>query len=319
MLHLHISNPFSQFFVNLLIIASLFCGSIVHVRCLNFSYPAFYYENRTDFNMSSNSIIHSGTIQVPTGASGSEISNFSGRVFQSEQLKLWDSKRGMKASFNSTFVFNIHPVTSPGGEGLAFILAANTSLPSNSAGQWLGIVNATSIGVSNIVAVEFDTRKSYPEDIDDNHVGVDVKSIYSIQQQPLGALGVNLSSGTDVIATVLFDAKEGKMTIFVSTSRDLKLKLKTAVLTVDLDLSKLLPEDVFVGFSASTGVYTQVNTIRSWYFSSWEYFEKDPINLIWLWILIPIIVVGGVGGLAGVYITAKEHTKGNKEWRKICR
>lgn len=122
-----------------------------------------------------------------------------------------------------------------------------------------------------------------------------------------------------VIATVLFDAIEGKMTIFVSTSRDLKLKLKTAVLTVDLDLSKLLPEDVFVGFSASTGVYTQVNTIRSWYFSSWEYFEKDPINLIWLWILIPIIVVGGVGGLAGVYITAKEHTKGNKEWRKICR
>ncbi|KAK7345162.1 hypothetical protein VNO77_15677 [Canavalia gladiata] len=180
MLYLHILNSFRQIFLKFLVITCLLCGSIVHVRCLNFSYPAFYYENRTDFNMSTNSIIHNGTIQVPIQTSGLEISNFSGRVLYSEQLKLWESQRGMKASFNSTFVFNIHPLTSPGGEGFAFIIAANTSLPNNSAGQWLGIVNSTSIGVSNIVAVEFDTRKSYPEDIDDNHVGVDVKSIYSI-------------------------------------------------------------------------------------------------------------------------------------------
>lgn len=145
------------------------------------------------------------------------------------------------------------------------MLPDDTSLPSNSAGQWLGIVNSTSIGVSNIVAVKFDTRKSYSEDIDDNHVGVDVKSIYSIQQQPLGPHSVNLSSGIDVVATVYFDAKDGKMSIFVSTS---DLRLKKPLLVVDLDLSKLLPKDVFVGFSASTGVYTQVNTKRSWNFSS---------------------------------------------------
>ncbi|XP_029125636.1 probable L-type lectin-domain containing receptor kinase S.5 [Cajanus cajan] len=254
--------------------------------------------------MSTNSAIHKGVIQVPTEASGSEISNFSGRIFYSEQMRLWDSQRGMKASFNSTFVFNIHPLTTPGGEGLAFILTANTSLPNNSAGQWLGIVNSTSIGVSNIVAVEFDTRKSYPEDIDDNHVGVDVKSIYSIQQQPLGPHGVNLSSGIDVVATIYFDAKDGKISIFVSRS---DLKLRTPVLKVDLDLSKLLPEDVYVGFSASTGAYTQVNTIGSWYFSSWEYIEKNPINLIWLWILIPIIVVGGACGLVGLCRWRKKH------------
>ncbi|KAK7392788.1 hypothetical protein VNO78_21236 [Psophocarpus tetragonolobus] len=94
------------------------------------------------------------------------------------------------------------------------------------------------------------------------------------------------------------------MTIFVSTS---DLKLSTPVLVVDLDLSKLLPEDVFVGFSASTGVYTQVNTIKSWYFSSWEYIEKNPINLIWLWILIPIIVVAC--GLGGVCYWRKKHRK----------
>jgi len=272
---------------------------------LNFNYPTFHDENRTDFNRSTNSIIQKGTIQIPIEASRSEISNLSGRIFYNEQLKLWDTKRRMKASFNSTFVFNIHPLTSPGGEGFAFVLAANTSLPSNSSGQWLGIVNSTTIGVTNIVAVEFDTMKSY-SDIDDNHVGVDVKSIYSIQQEPLGPHGVNLSSGTDFVATVYFDAKHGKMAIFVSPS---DLKLRTPVLVVDLDLSIHLPEDVFVGFSASTGVYTQVNTIRSWYFSSWEYIPKEAINLLWLWILIPIIVVGGVCGLAGALCWRKKHRK----------
>ncbi|RDX90389.1 putative L-type lectin-domain containing receptor kinase S.5, partial [Mucuna pruriens] len=309
MLYLHIFNSFAQFFVKLLIAASLLSGSVVHVRCLNFSYPTFYYENITDFNMSTNSIIHKGTIEVPIEASsGSKISNsnLSSRVFYSEQLKLWDSQRGMKTSFNSTFVFNVHPLTSPGGEGFAFIVAANTSLPRNSAGQWLGIVNSTSIGVSNIVAVEFDTRKSYPDDIDDNHVGVDVKSIYSIKQESLGPHGVNLSSATDLVATVYFDAEDGKMSIFVSKS---DLKLRKEVLVVDLDLSKLLPEDAFVGFSGSTGVYTQVNTIRSWYFSSWEYIEKNPINLTWLWILIPIIVVGGACGLASVWYCRNKHRK----------
>jgi len=307
MLYLHNFSSFPQFFLKLLIIASLLCGSVVHVGCLNFSYPTFYYENGTDFNRSTNSIIEKGTIKIPIEGSGSEISNLSGRVFYSERLKLRDTQRRMKASFNSSFVFNIDPLTTPGGEGFAFILTDDTSLQLNSGGQWLGIVNPTSIGVSDIVAVEFDTRKSYTEDVDDNHVGVDVKSIYSINQEPLGPHGVNLSSGIDVFATVYFDAEGGNMMISVSPS-DFMLRTPP-VLEVHLDLSKLLPEDVFVGFSASTGVYTQINTIRSWYFSSSEHIDIDPVSQFRLWILIPIIVVGGVCGLAGALYWRKKRRK----------
>jgi len=55
---------------------------------------------------------------------------------------------------------------------LSFILAADTTPPQNSDGKWLGIVNASTNGSSqaNVVAVEFDTRKSYQEDLDDNRV-----------------------------------------------------------------------------------------------------------------------------------------------------
>ncbi|XP_020206016.1 probable L-type lectin-domain containing receptor kinase S.5 [Cajanus cajan] len=281
--------------------------ALTNVTCLYFNFTTFKPEDEARLLLNQNSKIYLDVIQVTPDIRG-PISNYSGRVFYREQLKLWDRERGMKSSFNSTFVFSVVPVTSPGGEGFAFILTDDASLQINSGGQWLGIVNSTSIGVTNIVAVEFDTRKSYPEDINDNHVGVDVKSIYSIKQEPLGPHGVNISSGTNVVATIYFDANEGKMTIFVSTSGD--LKLRTPVLTVERDLSELLPEDIYVGFSASTGEYTQINAIRSWNFSSWEeYIEKNPKNLTWLWILIPIIVVGGACGLAAISYWKKVNKK----------
>ncbi|XVF07379.1 hypothetical protein REPUB_Repub06bG0133700 [Reevesia pubescens] len=59
----------------------------------------------------------------------------------------------------------------PSGEGLAFILTDSITFPINSGGQWFGIVNVSTINVNNIVAVEFDTRKSDSVDVDDNHVG----------------------------------------------------------------------------------------------------------------------------------------------------
>ncbi|KAK7392789.1 hypothetical protein VNO78_21237 [Psophocarpus tetragonolobus] len=278
------------------------------VTSLYFSFPSFKPNDEAHLLLNENSKIYLDSIQVTPDIRG-PISNYSGRVFYKEQLKLWDSQRGMKASFNSSFSFNVVPQTTPGGEGFAFILADDTSLQLNSGGQWLGIVNSSSIGVTNIVAVEFDTRKSYPEDVDDNHVGVDVKSINSIKQQSLGPHGVNISSGTHLAASIHFDAKEGRMTIFVSTSTD--LNLRKPVLMVELDLSTLLPEDIFVGFSASTGEYTQLNAIRSWNFSSSEeHIEKNPKNLTWLWIFITLIVVGGACGLTSVCYWRKKHRKG---------
>ncbi|KAJ6698564.1 hypothetical protein OIU79_011964 [Salix purpurea] len=72
-------------------------------------------------------------------------------------------------------------MTASSGEGLAFILTADPAVPEGSDGQWLGIVNSRLNGTpeAQIVAVEFDTRKSFPEDLDDNHIGLDVNSVYS--------------------------------------------------------------------------------------------------------------------------------------------
>ena len=98
---------------------------------------------------------------------------------------------------------------------MAFILAGDDTLPENSHGQWLGIVNKSTNGTSqaNIVAVEFDTRQGYRGDIDDNHVGLDVNSINSIEQVPLTGYGINLSR-TDkvtIMVRIQYDGKEMKM------------------------------------------------------------------------------------------------------------
>uniref|UniRef100_A0A7N2M4I5 non-specific serine/threonine protein kinase n=1 Tax=Quercus lobata TaxID=97700 RepID=A0A7N2M4I5_QUELO len=94
------------------------------------------------------------------------------QVFHNTAFRLWDKTKGVTANFSTTFVLNISPKTSPRGEGLSFILATDTTPPQNSDGKWLGIVNASTNGSSqaNVVAVEFDTRKSYQEDLDDNRV-----------------------------------------------------------------------------------------------------------------------------------------------------
>ena len=97
---------------------------------------------------------------------------------------MWSTGRGT-SPFNSTFVINITSLTYPGGEGLAFILTGHADIPTNNIGRWLGIISENTMGSSTrgAVTVEFDTRKSYLEDLDDNHVGLDLNSIYSRKQE----------------------------------------------------------------------------------------------------------------------------------------
>ncbi|OMO62986.1 hypothetical protein CCACVL1_22543 [Corchorus capsularis] len=287
----------------LLLQATLIISSLTQIQCLNFSYSSFSPADANDFVRLNSSIINN-VIQIsPVTADAS------GRILYKEPLKLWDKLKGTKSSFTSTFVINIKPQTSPGGEGSAFILTDSTTLPSNSAGQWLGIVNVSTINRQDIVAVEFDTRKSDSEDLDDNHVGVDVQNIYSIKQESLASHGANLSSSEDITARIQYDAKSDKISVFVSLTSE--QNMGNPVLSAELDLSEHLPQDVFVGFSGSTGEYVQVNAVKSWDFISFETRVKGSVNLVWLWILIPFIVVILLGGFA--YLLYRRYKNRMKE------
>ncbi|XP_006351411.2 probable L-type lectin-domain containing receptor kinase S.5 [Solanum tuberosum] len=290
-------------FVHLLII---FIFLVLRVDCMSFSYQKFTKQNEKDFITTNDSYIAVDAIQVTRDVRGASISNLSGRIWYSHPMNLWNRRKNRTASFNSTFVINIKPESDPWGEGLAFILTKESgshSIPDNSYGQWLGIVNESTNGSSsnNIFAVEFDTRKSYLDDLDDNHVGIDINSINSVKQVSLIDRGVNLSLAVDVIASVRYDGESKMLKVYTFMSNQTGDNERNPIISMPIDLSSYLPEDVFVGFSASTGIYNQLNCIKAWNFTSTDIGNSNGVSLLWLWILIPVMSVL-VMFLGGVFV-----------------
>ncbi|RYR36495.1 hypothetical protein Ahy_A09g041457 [Arachis hypogaea] len=113
---------------------------------------------------------------------GNPLGNRVGRVLFSDPVHLYDHS-GFRAGFETTFVFRIskpyNTDYTPGpGDGLAFFLAsADTEIPPQSSGMFLGLFNDAS---DKIVAVEFDTfSNSEVGDPNYPHIGVDINSIRS--------------------------------------------------------------------------------------------------------------------------------------------
>lgn len=272
---------------------------LIQAQSLNFSYAKFEKEDENKFTLE-DSEIYSDAIQVTRDSNGVDMTNQSGRIWYHKPLKLWSKRKNVTASFNTTFVLNISPngtatPTDPTwGHGIAFILSGEKgSIPENSQGKWLGLVNETTNNSTrnNIVAVEFDTNKSYLEDVDDNHVGVDINSVYSIVQASLTPHGVNLSSRNDVTATLEYNGISKVLVIYVFMTNTTKDEMNsTPIISRFLNLSGILPRQVYIGFSASTGGYAELNCVKSWSFTSTDI--DDDENILWvLWIVIPVVLL----------------------------
>ncbi|TYJ50440.1 hypothetical protein E1A91_A01G206800v1 [Gossypium mustelinum] len=270
------SSPLPPYFLILLVFL-IHCS--IQVSCFRFNFPTFEKDDEKQLILSEDTTdIEQNAIQVtPDFSNGIYIETKSGRAVYKKPFRLWRDSHTI-ASFNTTFVLNIEKKTSPGGEGLAFIIAGNSTLPPNSEGRWLGIVNSNPNG-SQVVAMEFDTRKSDDQDLDDNHIGLDINSINSMLSVSLTRFGFNISGGRDLWALLQYDGQN--LTVRVN---------ETLVLSQRLDLSRYLPKEVFVGFSASTSNETQLNCVISW-----EFFGTDiegEGNLLWVaWIMIAVVIL----------------------------
>ena len=275
------------------LLAVLLGGALTQVGCLDFNFSTFKKEDEHKLIITEGTTILLNAVQVTPDVANDPITNYSGRIFYKQPFRLWSKSKKITASFNTTFDLRItpdlSPKLSPVGEGMAFILAADTTLPQKSEGQWIGIVNAITNGShqAKIVAVEFDTRKSYQADIDDNHIGLDVNSIHSIEQVSLTKYGINLSE------TYLYDAikvrvqYDGKvMNVSAKTNKRNEYRL----ISLPLELSSYLPEKVFVGFSASTGNAIQTNCLRTWEFHSSDVADEE-FEMLWVWITVPVVLI----------------------------
>ncbi|XXG81153.1 hypothetical protein AAC387_Pa09g1852 [Persea americana] len=187
----------------------------------------------------------------------------SGRALYSKPIRFRQS--GNLVSFSTFFSFSVHNLNpSSIGGGLAFIISAEDQSVGD-AGGYLGLVEATTPAPA-IVAIEFDTLMDVQfEDINGNHVGLDLNSLVSAHVADLGAVEVELKSGNLVNAWIDYDGTNLVLNVSVSYSN---IRPQIPLLSLDLDLTAFVEEFMFVGFSGSTQGSTEIHSIEWWSFSS---------------------------------------------------
>uniref|UniRef100_A0A0D9X0P3 non-specific serine/threonine protein kinase n=1 Tax=Leersia perrieri TaxID=77586 RepID=A0A0D9X0P3_9ORYZ len=198
--------------------------------------------------------------------------------FLGETAAAANASAAVARSFSTSFVFAI--VSGYDGlsdHGLAFMVAPTANLSTANAGQYLGLLNATSgaaSGGASILAVELDTIMN-PEfrDISSNHVGVDVNSLVSMQAQPAGYYGdgdgafreLRLNSRKPMQVWVDYDDEAKQINVTLSPVK--VSKPKKPLISQAIDLSTVMAEEMYVGFSSATGVVFTHHYVLGWSFS----------------------------------------------------
>ncbi|XVF83723.1 hypothetical protein PTKIN_Ptkin16aG0514700 [Pterospermum kingtungense] len=200
-------------------------------------------------------------------------SRVSGHAFYSSPIKFKNSSNNKVFSFSTAFAFAMVPeYPKLGGHGLAFTISPSKDF-SGFPSQYLGLLNATDNGNStnHVFAVEFDTVKDLEfGDIDDNHVGIDLNSMvsndsvsaaYFLENQTKQELV--LKSGKTIQVWIDYDSARNRLEVKLSPFSE---KPKSSILSFDVDLSEILEDSMFVGFSASTGLLASSHYVLGWSF-----------------------------------------------------
>ncbi|XP_059077008.1 L-type lectin-domain containing receptor kinase IV.1-like [Cryptomeria japonica] len=166
-------------------------------------------------------------------------------------------------------------------------MAPNNCVVGAQDSEVLGITSPKTNGFqsSHFLAVEFDT--AYDHDVGDiygNHVGVNLNGIKSFESQPVAYWfdddhfnNFSLKSGENKQAWIDYDHVEDRLNVSVAMYR-MEKPVQPLISVTKLNLSSVLKEDGYVGFSASTGSQAiEDHHILGWSFST-EVKVKDIID-----------------------------------------
>nr|POF19268.1 seed lectin [Quercus suber] len=254
---------FNQLFIFFLLL-------LPNAMSISFNFPSFNTDN-SNLTLQGDAFTNSNGLQLTKDTLDGSINERVGRALYHERVHLWDNSTGkLKVTdFTTNFSFIIKAVENLAADGLAFFISPfDSMIPNNSAGGYLGLFsNETAInGTQNqIVAVEFDTYRN-PWDPSAPHVGIDINSIVSnvsVTMPPSINFTTNKST-TDV--WVSYDSTSQKLSVLLTCATGPAFSWSSSLSCI-VDLT-ILPEWVSVGFSATTGVVTELHTILSWSFSS---------------------------------------------------
>ncbi|KAG6481088.1 L-type lectin-domain containing receptor kinase VII.1-like [Zingiber officinale] len=215
-------------------------------------------------------------------------SNYSvGRALLPFPVRTKDANSSAVLPFSTSFLFSIAPVPSVfPGHGLAFLLAPAAGTFGAVASQHLGLFNLTSNGdaAARVVAVEFDVFKNEEfRDINSNHVGVDLNSLTSVSAAAAGywpdengASFVDLTLNDGTIYQAWVDYVSGRLNVTMAPAALCRKPLRPLI-SVQMDLSNVFLDEMYVGFCASTGMLVERHRILAWSFSNSNFSAGDGL------------------------------------------
>ncbi|XP_058112757.1 L-type lectin-domain containing receptor kinase IV.1-like [Magnolia sinica] len=183
---------------------------------------------------------------------------------------------GITQSFSTNFVFAFVPqYPNVSSFGAIFVIAPSKEFPEGQLGQYMGIFNPKSIGNSSnhIVAIELDTVLD-PEfgDTNENHVGIDINGLNSIKSAPAayfsnvsgGLKNLSLISGEPMDVWIEYNGVQNQLNVTISPI-DVP-KPDRPLLSLMVDLSSIVLDDMYIGFSGSTRTAPVSHYILGWSF-----------------------------------------------------
>ncbi|KAK9063406.1 hypothetical protein SSX86_017276 [Deinandra increscens subsp. villosa] len=262
----------------LLLLVHLSSSSFIHPASSqsSFIYHGFNSPASTNLTLTGIARVTPNGILKLTNVSSHQI----GRGFYPDPIRFKnpDSQNDV-VSFSTAFAFSIHPKFQKlGGHGLAFTVSPTKDFPGAQPSQFLGLLNVTLNGntSNHLFAVELDTVQDLEfSDIDNNHVGVDINRMKSVNATPAGffvdgnstKLPLCLHSGRMIQAWIDYDGSNRQLDITLSGFVR-QNKPATPIMSIPIDLSAVFHDEMFVGFSSSTGVLTSSHYVFGWSFNT---------------------------------------------------
>ncbi|XP_016499557.1 L-type lectin-domain containing receptor kinase VII.1-like [Nicotiana tabacum] len=265
-------------------------SSIQSASAIDFVFNGF---KPSDMSAYGDANIESGILSLTLDA----ISFSDGRALHPSKIVTKAPNSSQILPFSTSFIFAMAPYRDRlPGHGIVFLFVPHTGIyRGSSSSQNLGFFNFTNNGNpdNHVFGVEFDVFKNQEfNDINNNHVGIDVNSLESVFAHEAGywpdmynKYNDNGSLNEEPFETLkLNNGKNYQVWIDYAdfhinvTMAPVGMKRpKQPLLDFLLNLSQVFKDEMYVGFTASTGSLAQGHKILAWSFSNSNFSISDAL------------------------------------------
>ncbi|KAM6572550.1 hypothetical protein CsatA_016630 [Cannabis sativa] len=273
--------------MSLKVFALFFPTIIVIILNLNWVSSTTEFIFNTNFN-SSNILLFGDSTVESSILSLTNASTFSlGRsLFPTKITTKPSNSSTLVEPFSTSFIFSIASVDGfQPGHGFVFVFVPFTGTVGGTSSQNLGLFNFSNNGDSgnHILGIEFDVFQNQEfQDIDDNHVGLNVNSLNSVASHSAGYWDgedgeqfreTELKNGVNYQVWIdFFDSR-----INVTMAPAGRRRPRRPLISESVNLSGVFFDEMYVGFSGSTGQLVESHRILAWSFSNTNFSIGDAL------------------------------------------